>query len=347
MSIVGAIRWSQRQKLCRLARKSCEASLVRRALAVVQLARGRGVGQVAEALSAARSTVYLWARWFREGGIDALLEERRGSERRTVTEKVLKEMESLLETTPQTLGYLRSRWSSELLAHELRVRTGVAIHPSTVRRALGGNDWVWRRARPTLHIADPRKKQRMRAIRRALARRERGVEVFYQDEADVDLNPRIGPAWRRRGGAYQEAVPTPGKNCKAYVAGALHARTGRVIWVGGLRKDSALFIEQLAALEQAYPSARRLLLILDNYGVHKSHKVNTWLASHPRIELLFQPAYHPWVNRIERLWKAMHDTVTRNHRCRTLEELCAHVARFLEVVQPFPGAGHACATMAV
>ena len=200
MGIVGPIRWSQRQKLCRLARRSREPIVVRRALAVAQLARGRGVGQEAEALSAARSTVYLWARWFREGGIDALLEERRGSARRTVTEKVLKEMESLLETTPQTLGY---------------------------------------------------------------------------------------------------------------------------------------------------PSAKRLLLILDNYGVHKSHKVNTWLASHPRIELLFQPAYHPWVNRIERLWKAMHDTVTRNHRCRTLEELCAHVARFLEVVQPFPGAGHACATMAV
>ena len=243
MGMVGPIRWSQRQKLCRLARRSREPSVVLRALAVAQLARGRGVGQVAEALSAARSTVYQWARWFREGGIDALLEERRGSERRTVTEKVLKEMESLLETAPQTLGYLRSRWRSELLARELLVRTGVAIHPSTVRRALAGNDWVWRRARPTLHIADPRKKQRMRAIRRALATRERGVEVFYQDEADVDLNPRIGPAWRRRGGANQEVVPTAGKNRKAYVAGALHARTGQVIWVGGLRKDSALFIE--------------------------------------------------------------------------------------------------------
>lgn len=181
----------------------------------------------------------------------------------------------------------------------------------------------------------------------AYARAEPGVEVFYQDEADIDLNPRIGPAWRRRGGVHQEAVPTPGKNRKAYVAGALHARTGTVVWVGGVRKDSALFIAQLAALEQAYPKAKRLILILDNYGVHKSHAVNAWLATHPRIELLFQPAYHPWVNRIERLWKALHDTVTRNHRCRTLKELCAQVARFLEAAQPFPGAGHACASMAV
>ena len=347
MSIVGRIRWSQRQKLVRLARKSRHPGIVRRALVVSQLARGHTVVRVAEAQCAARSTVYQWARWFREGGIDALCEERRGSDRRTLTEPVLAELEVLLESTPQALGYLRSRWSSELLARELRARTQVMIHASTVRRALAELDWVWRRARPTLHIADPRKKQRMRAIRRALKHRERAVEVFFQDEADIDLNPRIGPAWRRRGKRYQEAVPTPGKNRKAYVAGALNARTGKVVWVGGLRKDSELFIANLAALEQAYPKAKRLVLILDNYGVHKSRAVAAWLAEHPKFELLFQPAYHPWVNRIERLWKAMHDTVTRNHRCRTIEQLCAQVARFLEAVQPFPGAGHACATMGV
>jgi transposase len=345
MNIVGQIRWSQRQKLSRLARTARNPNIARRALTVVQLARGRSVAQVAETVCAARSTVYHWVEWFRAGGIAALLQERRGSPRRTVTEVVVREMEVLLETSPQALGYLRSRWSSELLARELQARTGVNIHPSTVRRALGDNAWVWRRARPTLHIADPRKRQRMRAIRGALASRKPKVEVFYQDEADVDLNPRIGAAWRRRGSACQDAIPTPGQNRKAYLAGALHAHTGKLVWIGGVRKDSALFIEQLAALERAYPKAKRLVLITDNYAVHKSHAVNAWLAKHPRFELLFQPAYHPWVNRIERLWKAMHDTVTRNHRCRTLDELCARVVRFLEVVQPFPGAGHACATL--
>ena len=39
----------------------------------------------------------------------------------------------------------------------------------------------------------------------------------------------------------------------------------------------------------------------------------------------------------------MHDTVTCNHRCRSAHELCQSVARFLEVVQPFPGNGHGAA----
>ena len=207
MSIVGTIRWSQRQKLARLARKSHDANIVRRALTLSGLARGQAVLQVAEALCAARSTIYQWAGWFRDGSIGALCQERRGRERRTLTEDVLREFEALLTTTPQALGYLRSRWNSELLARELRAHTGVNTHPSTVRRALSELDWVWRRAQPTLHIADPRKKQRLRSIRRALATAQPGVGVFFQDGVDIDPNPRIGPAWRQRGRAHQETLP--------------------------------------------------------------------------------------------------------------------------------------------
>lgn len=64
----------------------------------------------------------------------------------------------------------------------------------------------------------------MRAIRRVLGKASAQDEVFYEDEADIDLNPRIGPAWVAKG--EQIAVPTPCKNRKHYVAGALNARTG-------------------------------------------------------------------------------------------------------------------------
>ncbi|MEM7254884.1 MAG: IS630 family transposase, partial [Pseudomonadota bacterium] len=78
---------------------------------------------------------------------------------------------------------------------------------------------------------------------------------------------------------------------------------------------------------------------------HKTHQVAQRLAEHPKVALLFQPVYYPWVNQIERLWKDMHDTVTRNHTCRTMTELCQNVKRFFEVVQPFPGAQHGVAEL--
>ena len=50
-------------------------------------------------------------------------------------------------------------------------------------------------------------------------------------------------------------------------------------------------------------------------------------------------------NVIERLCKAMHDTVTRNHRCRSTHEPCRSVARLLDVFRPFPGNGHGAANL--
>ena len=167
------------------------------------------------------------------------------------------------------------------------------------------------------------------------------TEVFFVDEADIELNPRIGFTWSRR--AKQAAIPTPGQNRKHYVAGALHAHTGRLVWVEHEKKNTALFMKLFAALRRSYRRARHIVLILDNYIIHKSDAVAQFLARNPKFKLLFQPVYYPWINRIERLWKTMHDTVTRNHRCTTLHALCQDVKRFFQVVQPFPGAGQGVA----
>ena len=122
-----------------------------------------------------------------------------------------------------------------------------------------------------------------------------------------------------------------------------HAHTGQLVWVEHERKNSVLFVKLLEQLRSQYRRARRVVLILDNYRIHKSRMVERWLVQNDKFQLLFQPVYHPWVNVIERLCKAMHDTVTRNHRCRSMFELCQHIARFLDIVQPFPGSGHGVA----
>ena len=163
------------------------------------------------------------------------------------------------------------------------------------------------------------------------------------DEADVDLNPRIGPAWMPRG--TQSAIPTPGKNRKHYIAGALNARTGRVVWTEYERKNSTLFLGLLYKLRRSYRSARRITLIADNYIIHKSKVDKRWLGENPKFRILFQPVYHPWVNKIEQLWKQMPDTVTRNHRCATMKQLMTNVRRFLDVCRYFPGSEPGLATI--
>ena len=124
-----------------------------------------------------------------------------------VRDRALGSLATLMSSSPRDHGYLRSRWSSELLATELHRRTGVQVHATTVRRWLKRLGFGYRRARPTLCIRDPNKSQRLEAIADALADGGPDCEVFYADEADIDLNPRIGCAWMARG--RQSMIPTP------------------------------------------------------------------------------------------------------------------------------------------
>lgn len=89
------------------------------------------------------------------------------------------------------LGYLRSTWTSELLARELARQHRQRIHASTVRRLLRRLGWVWRRARPTLHIRDPRYPARMGTINRALRDAARAdTAVVYTRGRGQILQPR-------------------------------------------------------------------------------------------------------------------------------------------------------------
>ncbi len=341
---IQAMRRPIRRRLKRTVQKSRDRDHVRRAMALLHLAAGHSVSEVSRLVCAARSTVQQWRGLYEEYGEAGLKPDPRGRSPWTVTEEVVETLVELLEQRPEEYGYLRSRWSSELLALELQRQLEARIHASTVRRLLPRLGFVYRRARPVLIRRDPRRNSKLRAIQRALCRR-RGVEVFYLDEADVDLNPRIGSAWTPR--AEQVCVPTPGQNIKHYLAGALHAHTGRVVWVEHSRKNSTLFVKLLEALRRTYRAARRIVLILDNFIIHRSDIARAWLATNPKFRLVFQPTYSPWVNVIERLWKAMHDTVTRNHRCTTFHELAERIVRFLEAVQPFPGNQHGLASHGV
>ncbi len=148
------------------------------------------------------------------------------------------------------------------------------------------------------------------------------------DEVDLHLNPRIGPDWMLPG--TQREVMTPGQNEKRHLAGAYDPVHQRLVYVTGDRKASWLFLNLLRALLDAYRWARRIHLILDNYIIHKSRLTRAWLGHHgDKLRLHFLPPYCPNENKIERLWLDLHANVTRNHRCRTIDELLCAVHGYL------------------
>lgn len=93
----------------------------------------------------------------------------------------------------------------------------------------------------------------------------------------------------------------------------------------------------MAEIRKRYRQAKTIRLIVDNYVIHKSAITTNFLEHNKKFQLLFQPVYHPWVNKIELVWKQLHDTVTRNHRQATMNQLMVDVRKFMNNVSPFPG----------
>jgi len=133
-------------------------------------------------------------------------------------------------------------------------------------------------------------------------------------------------------------VLTPGKNVKRYVAAALNARTGTIIFTEGERKNSLLFVSLLESLVKRVKKSKKIHIILDNYIVHKSKITQAAITRlRNRIKFHFLPPYSPEENKIERLFKQLHDHVTRNHQYKNIKELMKAVRKFLVHAQPFPG----------
>lgn len=252
------------------------------------------------------------------------------------TPQVEEQLLTYLDKVPQDYGWERSNWTLELLALQLEEDTGVNVSASHILRVLRRFGCRRGRPRPGLRIPVRGRRKVLQRIAKRVAEASPDEEVFYQDEADLHLNPKLGATYMKPG--QQLVVLTPGQNVKRYIFGALNVRTGSVVHGITAHKNAATFVQFLEYLSSRYRRASRLHLVLDNYIIHKAGCVQRYLT-HPdcRIVLHFLPPYSPDDNPIERLWKQMHDHVTRNHRCPTIDALVDAVRRFLDAVQPFPG----------
>ncbi|HAK4236554.1 TPA: IS630 family transposase [Salmonella enterica] len=335
MPIIAAIPDEERQLMRKEAQQTYDKNHARRLIAMLMLHQGMTVTDVARLLCAARSSVGRWINWFTLHGVEGLKSLRPGRAPRWPVADILQLLPLLVQRSPKDFGWLRSRWSTELLVLVINRLFDVTLHRSTLHRYLRQADMVWRRAAPTLKIKDPHYEEKRLVIEQALAQEQTAHPVFYQDEVDIDLNPKIGADWMPKG--QQKRIATPGQNQKHYLAGALHSGTGRVHYVSGSSKSSDLFISLLETLRRTYRRAKTITLVADNYIIHKSRKVERWLEENPKFRLLFLPMYSPWLNPIERQWLSLHETITRNHQCRYMWQLLKQVAQFMNAASLFPG----------
>jgi transposase len=321
----------ERRQLIRLGRRSGDVYTALRFQAIARLGVGRSTPQVAAELDIAVSTVVSAANRFAAEGPFGLYDKRQGNGNHKTGERFDRVLARLLECSPEHYGWPRPTWTRELLCRQMELEGLPPVAVCTMGRALSRIGARLGSPKPVVLCPWPRERRLrvLAAIRRLEAGASADEPVLYADEVDVHLNPKIGRDWMLRG--RQRRIVTPGKNEKFYLAGALDVRTGRLHTTGAAKKNVALFCQLLWLLKSRYRRARRVHLILDNYGVHSARRTRDVLAAlGGRIVLHFLPPYCPDANRIERVWQDLHANVTRNHRCKTMVRLLDNARCYLD-----------------
>lgn len=235
-----------------------------------------------------------------------------------------------LNKQPRDFGFYRTRWSCATLAKVLFEKCRISRCQESVRLILKDLGFTWSRPKPTIRLTDPDYERKIASIRRKLRRIQPGAVWVYQDEVQIDSNPKIGSQWMLRG--YQDPVETPGNNQRAHIAVSIVHGTNKVIASAPVKsRNQHQFIAHLEDLSEIFSDSKVINVICDNANFHKSDLVQAYLKGKKgRIKLHFLPKYSPDDNPVEKLFWRLHEAITRNHKCTSLEELLEQVYTWFE-----------------
>lgn len=127
-----------------------------RAQALLWLAEGSDVADVAERLEVSRQTIYNWLNRFQEraeGDLRArLLDAPRLGRPRAAGGTLDELIAAVIDGDPRTLGYHATVWTAPLLSQYLRDHHGIEVSDKTVSRVLDRLGIVWKRPRHELAL---------------------------------------------------------------------------------------------------------------------------------------------------------------------------------------------------
>jgi len=303
-----------------------------RAQMVLLSTQGRTCPEIARIFETSDLTVRFWLRRFSADGPPGLYDEPRSGRPRKVTPAVVAHIDTVIREDPARTGQVATFWTVAMLALSILTALKVQVGASAVRLTLHALDLGWGRPRLAMpRKTDPDKARKQWRIAKTVIEAGPAAVILYADESRVQLLPLIRAMWHWVG--QQVRVPTPGSNDSRAVFGALNIRTGQ--WTHLVRprmkkEDFRAFLEYLLVV---YPT-ETIVLIVDNYSSHTAGVVQEWVATQPRLQLLYLPTYCSQLNPVEHIWLRMKNKIAGNRLHGSMQLLLDAVARFFNEMSP-------------
>ena len=287
----------ERQALERLARAGRgRADLARRARIILRLAAGTSYLDIVESLGESSRTIAKWKRRFLEARVDGLAGRYRGNTPTVLTPRLEARILAWTRKPPPDGS---THWSTRKLAKALKLSSHTFVQRAWQRAGLQPH-----RLERYMRSTDPDFETKAADVIGLYLDPPQHAAVFALDEKSAiqaldRLDPRLplspGRAERHGFEYYRHGTLS--------LYAALNTRTGEVLGQTAPRHTSDDFLAFLTQVVDSQPRRREIHIILDNLATHKTQKVRTFLATHPRVQLHFTPTYSSWLNQVE-LWFA-------------------------------------------
>lgn len=219
-----------------------------------------------------------------------------------------------MAAAPTQAGQKRSRWTLGLIQSQFERFQEYTL--SGVWRWLRGKKIHYKRGQQHVHSPDPSYAQKAAYIQ-ALLREAREhpweVVVLFLDEVSYTRWALVAPVYAPAGRQQPQVELPCGYNTVGRILGVLDAVTGQVHFLSRSKIRVAVLVEMLTILRSAYPQAKRIYLIQDNWHNVHFHPRQVAAAETAHITLVAMPTYAPWLNPIEKLWRKLKQEIVLMH----------------------------------
>ena len=202
----------------------------------------------------------------------------------------------------------------------------------TVTLWLKNNNFAYKKPK-LVPKADPELQKRFIAYYEQLLNKASidNTPVLFGDGVHPSQQTRPAFGWIKKG--KDKVIEVNSARKRLNILGAINLEDMKFEYQDFKTINGAATIEFFTKLENAYPKAARIDLILDNAGYNKSQEVVNFLKT-SRVHVHFLPPRSPNLNAIERLWKIMHEHVSNNRVYLKFQEFKKAIFEFFDSSMP-------------
>lgn len=295
-----------------------------RARIILHCAEGLENNEVASRLGVTTQTVGKWRKRFAQARMEGLGDAPRSGPPRTIgDDKVEEVVTKTLESKPAGKTY----WSSRTMAGE------AGISEFTVRR-------IWRafglkphQSKTFKTSTDPYFVEKVRDIVGIyLNPPQKAVVLCVDEKSQTQALNRTQPVLPMREDLPEAQTHDDERNGTVSLFAAYDVATGKVLGKVHQRHRQEEFIKFLNEIDRACPEqeGESVHIVMDNYGTHKTERVNRWFRKRPRFKIHFTPTGASWINQVERWFGKITDERIRRGSFGSVKQLMEAIMNYIE-----------------